>query len=185
LSKALSSNSIKVCKQQNQGWDKCRGRGSNVPSHPNDENNTKQKPLGRLLAVTVHTKLQSYINSLNPVNISPIYLCTKPQGHFTNETEPVTVGTSSTLIGGEGGSQSKFTSHYVRGTNGACEWKMDVKSTWTPTWHRTDHVSWSFGLFSKSPLGGRPNTKPLGDHDTTNAHNRWFIILFYHGWGPA
>ena len=33
-------------------------------------------------------------------------------------------------------------------------------------------------------LGGRPNTKPLGDHGTLNAHNRWFI-LFYHGWGPA
>ena len=24
----------------------------------------------------------------------------------------------------------------------------------------------------------------VGDHDTLNAHNRWFI-LFYHAWGPA
>ena len=44
-----------------------------------------------------------------------------------------------------------------------------------------DHVSWSFGLFSKPPLGRRPNTKPR-DHDTPKAHNRWFI-LFYHAWG--
>ena len=60
---------------------------------------------------------------------------------------------------------------------------MDVKSTWLPTLHRMDHVSWSLGLFSKPLLGGRPNTK-RGDHGTLNAHNRWFI-LFYHLWGPA
>ena len=46
---------------------------------------------------------------------------------------------------------------------------MDVKSTWIPTWHQMDHVSWSFGLYSKPPLGGMPNTKP-GDHGTLNAH---------------
>ena len=33
---------------------------------------------------------------------------------------------------------------------------MDVKSTWIPTWHQVDHVSWSLGLFSKPPPGGRP-----------------------------
>jgi hypothetical protein len=37
--------------------------------------------------------------------------------------------------------------------------------------------------FRNPPLGGRPHTKP-GDHDTPNAHNRWFI-LFYHVRGPA
>ena len=45
---------------------------------------------------------------------------------------------------------SKFASHYTWGTNGVCECKMDVKSTWIPTWHRMDHVSWSLGLFSKT-----------------------------------
>ena len=35
----------------------------------------------------------------------------------------------------------------------------------------------------KPPLGDMLNTKP-GDHDTPNAHNRWFI-LFCHVWGPA
>ena len=37
--------------------------------------------------------------------------------------------------------------------------------------------------FQKSPLGGRPNTKP-GDHGILNAHNRW-LLLFYHVWGPT
>ena len=37
--------------------------------------------------------------------------------------------------------------------------------------------------FQKPLLGGRLNTK-LGDHDTPNPHNRWFI-LFYHVWGPT
>ena len=56
--------------------------------------------------------------------------------------------TSSALIGGEGraGPSSLHTTlegptEYIR------ERKMDVRSTWTPTWHRMDHVSWSFGLF--------------------------------------
>ena len=38
--------------------------------------------------------------------------------------------------------------------------------------------------FQKSFLGGRPNTKPLGDHGTLNAHDRWFIV-FYRIWGAA
>ena len=80
-------------------------------------------------------------------------------------------------------SRSKFTSHYAWGTNRVCECKMDVNSTWIPTWHQMDHVPWSFGIFSKPPLGGRPSTKP-GHHDTPNAHNRWFILL-YHVWGPT
>ena len=42
-------------------------------------------------------------------------------------------------------------------------------------------VAWT--IFQKPPLGGRPNTKP-GDHGTSNAHNRWFI-LFCHVRGPA
>jgi hypothetical protein len=29
---------------------------------------------------------------------------------------------------------------------------MDVKSTWTPTWHQMDHVSWSLGLISNNHL---------------------------------
>ena len=36
-----------------------------------------------------------------------------------------------------------------------------------------DHLDCS----QKLPLGGRSNTKPVGDHDTLNAHNRWFILI--------
>jgi hypothetical protein len=32
---------------------------------------------------------------------------------------------------------------------------MDVKSTWIPTWHLMDHVSWSLGLFQKPSLGDK------------------------------
>jgi hypothetical protein len=76
-------------------------------------------------------------------------------------------------------SWSKLASHYAWGTNRVREFKVDVQSTW----HRMDHVSWSLGLFRKSLLGGRPNTKP-GDHGTPNAHNRWFT-LFHHVRGLA
>ena len=29
---------------------------------------------------------------------------------------------------------------------------MDVKSSWIPTWHRMDHVSWPLGPFSNNHL---------------------------------
>ena len=45
--------------------------------------------------------------------------------------------------------QVRFTLR-LRGTNGVCECKMDVKSTWIPTWHQMNHVLWSLGLFSKT-----------------------------------
>ena len=31
--------------------------------------------------------------------------------------------------------------------------------------------------FLNPPLGGRPNTKPLGDHDTPHDDNHGFIIV--------
>ena len=46
-------------------------------------------------------------------------------------------------------SRSKVDSDYAWETNRVCECKMDVKSTWMPTWHQMDHVSWLLGLFSK------------------------------------
>ena len=69
----------------------------------------------------------------------------------TLETHAPDQHTSSTLIGGKGasGPSSRHTElegpqEYVK----LC--KMDVKSTWIPTWHRMDHVSWSLGLLSKT-----------------------------------
>ena len=44
------------------------------------------------------------------------------------------------------------------------------------------HSHWDY--FQKSPLGGRSNTKPSGDHGTMNVHNCWFI-LFHHLWRPV
>ena len=85
--------------------------------------------------------------------------------------------TSSTLIGGKGRAGPSSLHTTLEGTT------KYVKSTWSLTRHRMVHVSWSLGLFSKPPLGGRPNTKSR-HHGTPNAHNRW-LILFYHGWGPA
>jgi hypothetical protein len=52
-------------------------------------------------------------------------------------------------------SRSRFASHYTSRTNWVSWCKMDVKSTWIPTWHQVDHVSWSLVVFSKPPLGGR------------------------------
>ena len=43
-------------------------------------------------------------------------------------------------------------------------------------------VTWI--VLQKTPLGSRPNTKPLGDHGTSNARNRW-LILFHHVWRPT
>ena len=40
-------------------------------------------------------------------------------------------------------------SHYAQVTNRVIiECKMDVKSTWIPTWHQMDHFSWSFRIIS-------------------------------------
>ena len=91
--------------------------------------------------------------------------------------------TSSTLIGGKcGAGPSSFRTMLEGRMEYISECMMDVKSTWIPTWHRIDHVSWSRGLFQKPPLGGRFNIKP-GDHCTPNAHSRSFILC-YHAWGP-
>ena len=91
--------------------------------------------------------------------------------------------TSSTLIGGNGGAggPSSLLHPTLEGrTEYVCECKMDVKSTWIPTWHQMDHVSWSLQLYPKLPPRGRPDTKPPGDHGdhgTANAYNRWLFYL--------
>ena len=59
----------------------------------------------------------------------------------TRDWEPVTI-TFQALSLAKSRSRSKFASQYPWGTNGVCECKMDVKSTWISTCHRTDHVSW-------------------------------------------
>ena len=72
------------------------------------------------------------------------------KGHFTHETESPWLLHCKHSHWWKRWSWSKFASHYAWGTNGVRDCKMDVKSTWTPTWHPMDHVSWSLGLFSKT-----------------------------------
>ena len=105
------------------------------------------------------------------------------KGHFTHKTKSPWPLHFKHSHWWKGWSRSKFDSHYAWGTNRVSECTMDVKSTWIPTWHQIDHVSWSLGLFKKTSSWGRPNTKP-GDHGTSDAHNHWFI-LFYHVRKPA
>ena len=71
----------------------------------------------------------------------------------TRDCEPVTSSTLQALSLVEKGEpvQVRFTLH-AWGTNGSCECKVDVKSTWIPKWHRMDHVAWSVGLFSENHL---------------------------------
>ena len=106
---------------------------------------------------------------------------------FTHETEsPWTLHFKHSHWWKRRSRWSKFaTSHYAWQTNRVSLWTQGgcKKSTWILTWHETDQVSWSLGLFSKITLGGRPNTK-LRDQGNPNACTCWFI-LFYHVWGPT
>ena len=72
------------------------------------------------------------------------------EGHFTYKIGHVTIAFQALSLVEKAEPGSKFASHYAWGTDGVCEGKMDVKFTWILSWHRMDHVSWSFGLFSKT-----------------------------------
>ena len=92
--------------------------------------------------------------------------------------------TSSTPIGGKGGAGPSSLLHTMLEGPIEC-----VNAKWKESLHGFMHgIKWimfhgHLDCFRKSSLGGRPNIK-VGDHGTTNVHNRWFI-LFYHVWGPA
>ena len=73
-------------------------------------------------------------------------------------------------------SQSKFASHYTWGTNGVCECKMDVSLHGFLCGIEWIMVHGHLNYFQIPPLGGRPNTKPLGGHGILNTHN---VDLFY------
>jgi hypothetical protein len=75
---------------------------------------------------------------------------TKAKGHFTHESvSPWPLHSKHSHLW-KRQSRSKFASHYAWGTDKVCECRMDLKSSWIPTWHQMDHVSWSLGLFSKT-----------------------------------
>jgi hypothetical protein len=62
--------------------------------------------------------------------------------------------TSITLIGGKGraGPSSLLHTTLEGPMEYISECKMDVKSTWIPTWHRMDHVSWSTWIIFQNHL---------------------------------
>ena len=59
--------------------------------------------------------------------------------------------TSIALIGGKGGAGPSSLDTTLEGpTEYYVNANMDVNSTWIPTRHKIDHVSWPLGLFSKT-----------------------------------
>ena len=90
---------------------------------------------------------------------------------------------SSTLIGRKGAANPSSLHTTLEGPT------EYVKPRWRQSLHGFLHgIKWikfhgHLDYFQKSPLGGRPNSKP-GYHGTPEADIRWFI-LFYHAWGPA
>ena len=58
--------------------------------------------------------------------------------------------TSSTLIGGKGPVQIRFTLRLRDQRSIQVNARWMLKSTWIPTWHQMDYVSWSLGLYLKT-----------------------------------
>jgi hypothetical protein len=89
-------------------------------------------------------------NIVFSVTISNLSCSIGTKGHFAHKTEsPWPLHSKHSLVEKAEPVQVRCFTLRLR-TNGVCECKMDVKSTWIPTWHRMDHVSWSLGLFSKT-----------------------------------
>ena len=99
--------------------------------------------------------------------------------HFTHETESPWPLHFKHFHWWKRGSWSKFASHYAWGTNGICECKMDVKSTWISTWHWMDHVSWCTWIRFKNhelELGLTQNRETLALQTLRTADLSYFIM---------
>jgi hypothetical protein len=71
----------------------------------------------------------------------------------TQDLEPMTITLQALLLVEKAEPvQVRFFTLRLRGTNGVCECKMDVKSTWIPTWHSMDHASWITWIIFKAHL---------------------------------
>ena len=57
---------------------------------------------------------------------------------------------SSTLIGGKGGAGPSSLHTTLEGPMEYVNARWMLKSTWIPTWHQMDYVSWSLGLYLKT-----------------------------------
>ena len=58
--------------------------------------------------------------------------------------------TSSALIGGKGRAGPSSLRTTLEGPTEYVNARWMGKSTWIPTWHRMDYVSWLLGLFLKT-----------------------------------
>ena len=88
---------------------------------------------------------------LNPFVDIRSLLCGLGKGHFTHETESPCPMYFKHLVGGKGRGGPTLLHTPLEGPIeyvGEC--KMDVNSTWIPTLHQMDHVSWSLGPFLKT-----------------------------------
>jgi hypothetical protein len=101
-----------------------------------------------------------------------------PKAYFTHETESPWLLHFKHSHWLKRRSRSKFASHYAWGTNGVCECKINVKSTWI-----SNGITWimfhgHLDYFQKPLLGGRPDTKP-GDHalQTLTTINLLYFIM--------
>ena len=105
------------------------------------------------------------------------YFFSRTHGHFTHKTKspwPVSLLQALSLVEKEELVQVPFT---------LC--LRDQRSMWMQDgckclYGSLRDIEWiifhgHLDCSQKPPFGGRPNTKPLGDHGTPNAHNNWFI----------
>jgi hypothetical protein len=101
------------------------------------------------------------------------------EGHFTHEIESLWPLHLKHSHWWKRRSRSKFASHYAWGTNGACECKMDVKSTWIPTRRQMDHVPWSLRTIFKNhhlEVGLTQNQGTMALRTLTTAGLFYFIM---------
>ena len=113
------------------------------------------------------------------------HLHLKPKGHFPHETEGPRPFHFKHSHWWKRQSWSKFATSPLRSRDQWSMWMQDGCKVYMDSYMSLNGscfmVTWT--IFKKPYLEVRFETK-LGDHDTPNAHNRWFI-LFYHVWGPA
>jgi hypothetical protein len=101
------------------------------------------------------------------------------KGHFTHETKgpwPLHFRHSHWW---RRWSQTKFASHYAWGTTGEIEWKMDVKSTWNPTWLQMVscfRVTWTIFKKHLAEVGQTQSWKTMALQNLTTIRFLYFIM---------
>ena len=136
-----------------------------------------------MMLVNFHILASNAKNNSLLIQITMItHLKAPNKGHFTHTTEspwPLHFRHSHWW---ERRSQSKFASHYARGTKWSM-WMQDGCKAYMDSYMASNGscfmVTWN--IFN---LEVGDQTQKLGDHGTPNGHN-CLIILFYHVWGPT